>query len=288
MHTLLCVCLPRVESLFPPVLLKSCNQIPLAFKVWFSRNSSSRCWTPRSTGSLTWGSEPSFQWVDFCSISVLQFVSHPLSSYGIWFYCDAPLLLSHCSFSFVFGCGVSCLVSSSVFLSMTVQQLVVILVFLQEGVSAHPSTPPSWTNLLCICYFCLEPSVIQELIGFCQSLILVLINFYDQCLIGEVENLLYLAISKTFTCNAIYSTWIIYLKNKWKLKHKRERIENKIITWEWRNKKDSVCRNGLIPTEIQLTGTIQLTICFLDVFFRITQGWLQTEIRTLQIQGVST
>ena len=33
MRTLLCVCPPRVESLFPPVLLKSCNQIPLAFKV---------------------------------------------------------------------------------------------------------------------------------------------------------------------------------------------------------------------------------------------------------------
>ena len=27
------VCPARVESLFPPVLLKSCNQIPLAFKV---------------------------------------------------------------------------------------------------------------------------------------------------------------------------------------------------------------------------------------------------------------
>ena len=52
-----------------------------------------------------WGSEPSLQWVDFC--------------------------------------GVSFLVSSSVFLSMTVQQLVVILVFLQEGVRARPSTLPS-------------------------------------------------------------------------------------------------------------------------------------------------
>ena len=30
--TLLCVCPPRVESLFPAVLSKSCNQIPLAFK----------------------------------------------------------------------------------------------------------------------------------------------------------------------------------------------------------------------------------------------------------------
>ena len=94
MHTLHCVCPPRVESLFPPVLSKSCNQIPLGFKVWFSRNSSSRCQTPR-LGSLTWGSEPSLQWVDFCGISFLQSVSHPPSSYGIWFYCDcAPPTMS--------------------------------------------------------------------------------------------------------------------------------------------------------------------------------------------------
>ena len=82
MCTVVCVCPPRVESLFPPVLSKSCNQIPLAFKVWFSRNSSSCCQTPRF-GSLTWGSEPSLQWVDFCGISVLPFVCHPPSSYGI-------------------------------------------------------------------------------------------------------------------------------------------------------------------------------------------------------------
>ena len=55
-----------------------------------------------------------------------------------------PLLPSHCGFSFVFGCWVSFLVSSSVFLLMIVQQLVVILVFSQEGVRARPSTPPSW------------------------------------------------------------------------------------------------------------------------------------------------
>ena len=87
MWTLLCVCPPRVESLFPLVLSKSCNQISLAFKVRFSGNSSSRCRTPR-LGSLTWGSEPSLQWVDFCGITVLQFVSHPPTGYGIWFYCD--------------------------------------------------------------------------------------------------------------------------------------------------------------------------------------------------------
>ena len=146
MHTILCVCPLRVESLFPPVLSKSCNQIPLAFKVWFSRSSSSHCWTPR-LGSLTWGSEPSLQWVDFCGISVLQYVSHPPAVMGFHFIVIAPLLLSHCGFSFVFGHAVSFLVSSSVFLSMIVQQLVVILVLSQEGVSAHPSTLPSWTNL---------------------------------------------------------------------------------------------------------------------------------------------
>ena len=109
MHTLLCVCPPRVESLFPPVLSKSCNQIPLAFKVWFSRNSSSRCRTPKF-GSLTWVSEPSLQWVDFCGISVLQSVSHPPSSYGIWFYCDCTpptvslwLLLCLCMWGIFFG-----------------------------------------------------------------------------------------------------------------------------------------------------------------------------------------
>ena len=109
MHTLLCVCPPSAESLFPPVLSKSCTQIPLAFKVWFSRNSSSCCWTPRF-GSLTWGSEPSLQWVDFCGISVLQFVSHPPSSYGSWFYCDCTpptislrLLLCLCMWGIFFG-----------------------------------------------------------------------------------------------------------------------------------------------------------------------------------------
>ena len=94
MHTLLCVCPPRVESLFLPVLSKFCNQIPLAFKVWFCGNSSSHYQTPE-LGSLMWASEPSLQWVDFCGIIVSQFVSHLPSSYGIWFYCDcAPPTVS--------------------------------------------------------------------------------------------------------------------------------------------------------------------------------------------------
>ena len=87
MRTLFCVRPPRVGSLFPPVLSKSCNQFPLGFKVWFSMNSSSCCRTPR-LGSLTWGSEPSLQCVDFCGISVHQSVSHLPTSYGIWFHSD--------------------------------------------------------------------------------------------------------------------------------------------------------------------------------------------------------
>ena len=63
---------------------------------------------------------------------------------GFDFTLIAPLLLSHCGFSFVFRCGVSFLVSSSVLLLMIVQQLVVSLVFSQEGVRARPSTLPSW------------------------------------------------------------------------------------------------------------------------------------------------
>ena len=62
---------------------------------------------------------------------------------GLDFIVIAPLLPSHCGFPFVFGCGVSFLVSSSVLLSMTVQQLAVTPVLSQEGVRARPSTLPS-------------------------------------------------------------------------------------------------------------------------------------------------
>ena len=88
----------------------------------------------------------------FCSL----WVTHP-PVMGFDFTVITPLLLSHCGFSFVFECGVPFLVSSSVFLLMIVQQLVVILMFSQEGVRARPSTPPSWffslVNLHLHCIF---------------------------------------------------------------------------------------------------------------------------------------
>ena len=66
---------------------------------------------------------------------------------GFDFIVIAPLLPSHCGFFFVFGCEVSFLLSSSVFLLMIVQQLVVIPVLSQEGVKARPSTPDSLINM---------------------------------------------------------------------------------------------------------------------------------------------
>jgi len=62
---------------------------------------------------------------------------------GFDFIMVVLLLLSCYGFSFVFGHGVSLLVGSSVLLSTAVEQLVVILVFLQEKVSTHPSIPPT-------------------------------------------------------------------------------------------------------------------------------------------------
>ena len=76
---------------------------------------------------------------------------------GFDFTVIAPLLPCHCGFSFVFGCGVSFLVSSSVFLSMIVQQLVVIPVLSQKGVNTRPFTLPSWTNLLTLAL--LKPTI---------------------------------------------------------------------------------------------------------------------------------
>ena len=87
---------------------------------------------------------------------------------GFDFIVLAPLLPSHCGFSFVFGCGVSFLVSPSVSLLMIVQQLVVIPVLSQEGVSAYPSTLPSWTNLWAF-YFTIT---ILKIIGIKSSLLM--------------------------------------------------------------------------------------------------------------------
>ena len=92
LHTLLCVCPPSVESLFPPVLVKSCNQFPLAFKVRFSGDFSSRCWTPR-LGSLMWGSESSLQWAGFFFKKIILFIYLFLAVLGL---CCCTRAFSNC------------------------------------------------------------------------------------------------------------------------------------------------------------------------------------------------
>ena len=142
-----CLCPPRLESWFPPVLWNFYNHIPLPFKIRFPGDSQSLCQFPW-LGSLTWGSEPSWRWEDFFDIIVFQFMGHPPSGYQIWFYhaCTPPTLFLWllCLWTW----GIFSLVGSSVLLSMIVQQLVAFLVLLQEEMSTCPFIPPSWTRSL--------------------------------------------------------------------------------------------------------------------------------------------
>ena len=77
-----CVCPPRVEFLFLPVLWNSCDHTLLAFKARFSGGSSSNCQTHR-LGILTWDSGLSRLWQNFCGVIIFQFVGCPPSEYGI-------------------------------------------------------------------------------------------------------------------------------------------------------------------------------------------------------------
>ena len=95
------LCPPRLESLFSPVLWKSCKQIPMAFKAIFPGGSQSLCQVPR-LGSLMCSSEPSqyFFGILFSSL----WVTH-LAGIGFNFNMIASLLPSHCGFFFVFVVG---------------------------------------------------------------------------------------------------------------------------------------------------------------------------------------
>ena len=100
------LCPPSLESLLPPVLWKSCNHIPLCFKVRFPGDSQSLCWVPRLE-SVTWGSESSQQWENFFGTIVLQFVGHEfVSGMAFDFIVIVPLLPSLCGLFFVLGHGI--------------------------------------------------------------------------------------------------------------------------------------------------------------------------------------
>ena len=127
MSTRFCLCPPRPESLVPPVLWKSCNQIPLDFKVNslgipspFVRSSSWKAW--RGVQNLHNSGKSSLILL-FSSL----WVTHP-AGMGFDFTVTVSLLLSCCSLFFVFGCEASIffpLEGSSALLWMVIQQLVV-------------------------------------------------------------------------------------------------------------------------------------------------------------------
>ena len=159
-----CLCPPRLESLFPPVLWKSCNQIPLAFKFQISWGfpvplSDPQAGKPEvgfrtftTVGELFWyiffpvcGS---FTWREWdLSISWLC-PSYCLTAALCLFLNMGYLLFSKFQCLCFWTRGIFYLVNSSVLLWMVVQQLVVILVLLQEEMSTRPSTLPSWTSQL--------------------------------------------------------------------------------------------------------------------------------------------
>ena len=66
------------KSLFPPVLWKFCNQIPLTFKVKFPGGFQSFCQIPR-LGNLLWALKLLQQCENFIGVIVLQSAGHLLS-----------------------------------------------------------------------------------------------------------------------------------------------------------------------------------------------------------------
>lgn len=135
---------PRMKFLFAPVLWDP---------QWPSNPDSLKefsccCRNPR-LGNLTWGSGLSLLWEYFCSQIIFQFVATHVAGMEFDYTVTALLLVSHCLF--VFGCRVYFLVCSNIFcvLSMVVQKLVVIWVFLLRIGELHPSILPSCWSVSC-------------------------------------------------------------------------------------------------------------------------------------------
>ena len=117
-----CLCLPRLEFLFPSVLWR-----PIIKSHWPSRLDSLGIPSP-SVGSLGWEAGHGVQNLHNNGRTSLLllfsslWVTH-LVGMGFDFIVIAPLLLSHCRFFFVILRGTSFLVGSSSLLLMVVQQL---------------------------------------------------------------------------------------------------------------------------------------------------------------------
>ena len=129
-----CLCPPSLESLFPLVLWKSCNQIPLGFKVRFpgdpqARKPDVRFWTFTALGELLW-----YYRFHLCGSST-QWVRDLILPW----LCLSYRLAAASSLSL--DVGYPSLVAFSILLLMAAQQSAVILLLSQEEMSTRPSTP---------------------------------------------------------------------------------------------------------------------------------------------------
>ena len=108
-------CALQEWNLLLPLLWKSCNQISLAFKVRFPRDSLSLCGMP---GWEAWHGAQNHHNSGRTSLVILfsSLWVTLLAGMGFDFIMIAPLLPFHCGFFFVFGWGLSLLVGSTVLL----------------------------------------------------------------------------------------------------------------------------------------------------------------------------
>ena len=107
-HARFCLCPPKVESLLSPVLWKSCNQIPLAFKVGVAKipKVALGILSPfaRFLGWEAWHEAQNFHNSERTSLVLLfssLWVTYPVGM-EFDFIMFVPLLPSCCIFSFVF------------------------------------------------------------------------------------------------------------------------------------------------------------------------------------------
>ena len=151
-----CVCPPRVESLFTPVLWHLSAQAPLAFRAKCSVGSFSKCQTLR-LGNLTWCSVLSLLWGEPLRFSYLPVCGLPTQQVWDCFYHEStPPSVSMWLLLCVWVEGIFFGSFQSIFL-MVVKQIFVIFMFSWEEMS------PSLVLHHLICIFCIY--LIKEKLG---------------------------------------------------------------------------------------------------------------------------
>ena len=138
---------PTPEGLLPHALPpRPWNQSPCPYgRPLLTPASAGDTQTLQGRSGSIFGDHCSFLWVLVCTMALFAPSEHLWWVWGLILNMDSPLLLSSWGFPFalargyvLFGGGEGCY---NIVLSMVVQQLVAILVFLQEKISACPCNP---------------------------------------------------------------------------------------------------------------------------------------------------